>query len=525
MRLPVTDRPPSRQSAQILIDPTVKLGYDPARRRRRAACEGAATSGVPQRSQRTAGPVATTWRLFDRTAPSTAFSRVITASGHEDTHASQPVQRLESTLSRCSPEPFRSDAKASVGQTPTQTSQSEQPAGSTRTTASEQPGPSTRHGVRPGPSAPRVDSACMVASGSRSSIRSPQGTETAGIDSWPADASPNTGPPSENPRLPLRSRTKRSRSPTRVSQSSSSQPRTLTFTPTLTSCRSHPAVTISIDGTLSASQASPTRGNGFACRQAIETPRADPLRRTAATRTAAAALSPSISAPGSAKAALRQAATHTPQPMHLSPSTTTRPASRRSAPCGQARTQAVQAAPVVQHSGRHTATKWRAVLTPCKRDRRDTPPTDRLVRSLTGAATSAAVTRATAALRRATDCSRATFSLQPSAVRKSTISVPAGATPARRKRACSSRCRRGSARQPTTTRLGSMAASTSTRAAGASQISASSSGVTPDSPRRNWAASSPRRRGTGGAPTSSQMTTTGASRDRISPFRQERSNP
>ncbi len=61
----------------------------------------------------------------------------------------------------------------------------------------------------------------------------------------------------------------------------------------------------------------------------------------------------------------------------------------------------------VQRSGRQTATKRRAVLTPRNRDRRDTPPTDRLVRSCTGASMSAAATRATAALKRATDCSRA----------------------------------------------------------------------------------------------------------------------
>ena len=77
------------------------------------------------------------------------------------------------------------------------------------------------------------------------------------------------------------------------SQSSSSQPMTLTPAPAPTSWRSHPAVTISIDGTRSTSHGSPTRGTDFECWQAIAMPVADPRRRIAATRTAAAALSPS----------------------------------------------------------------------------------------------------------------------------------------------------------------------------------------------------------------------------------------
>ncbi len=51
------------------------------------------------------------------------------------------------------------------------------------------------------------------------------------------------------------------------------------------------------------------------CRQAIATPVADLRADRAATRTAAAALNPSTSAPGRAKAPLRHAATHTPQPV------------------------------------------------------------------------------------------------------------------------------------------------------------------------------------------------------------------
>ncbi len=465
------DRPPRRQSAQILVVPSVNAGCDPPRRRRSAAGDSPATSGDPQVAQVTDGSVAMIWRPVARRSPSTALSRVATASGQQVTQAPQAMQRPESTLRRSNPAPFRSARRAPVGQTPTQTSQSEQPAESIVTTPSEQPGPSTRHGVRPGPSAPNAASDRVVASGSRSSIQSPPAGETAGTDSWPARASPPAGPPgsssAENPNTPARSRTKCPRSATRVSQCSSPQPMTLTPTPAPISWRSHPAVTISIDGTRSTSHGSPTRGTDFDCWQAIATPVADPRRRIAATRTAAAALSPSTSAPGSANAPLRQAATHWPQPLQRSPSTTTRPAARRNAPCGQASTQAVQATAPVQWFGRQTATNRRAVLTPRSRDRRDIPPDDRLVRSLTGDPTSAPTTRATAALRRATDCSRATFSVQPSAVCKSTISVPAAGAPARRKRASNSPRRCEAARQPTTTRLGSVAASATTRASGA----------------------------------------------------------
>ena len=454
-----------------MVVPAVKVGCDSPSRRRSTAFERPATSGAPHVSQATAGPLATTRRPAASRAPSTARSRVTAASGQEVTQAPQAVQRPGSTLRRSDPAPFRSARSAPVEQMPTQTSQNEQPAGSMVTTPSEQPGPSARHGVRPGPSAPKAASDRMVASGSHSSIQSPPGAKAVGTGSWSASTSPPAPRPSAKASTPPRSRTNCSRSATRVSQYSSSQPMTLTPAPAPTSWRSHPAVTISIDGTRSTSHGSPTRGTDFECWQAIATPVADPRRRIAATRTAAAALSPSTSAPGSAKAPLRQAATHTPQPLQRSPSTTTRRASRRNAPCGQPSKQGVQATPPEQRSCRQVATKRRAVLTLCSRDRRDTPPADRLVRSFTGASRSAPTTRATAALKRATDCSRATFSVQPSAVCKSTTTVPAAGTPARRKCASNSPRRCEAARQPTTTRLGLVDASASTRACGASQIS------------------------------------------------------
>src|ERR1035438_8972242 len=98
------------------------------------------------------------YRPVARRLPSTALSRVATASGQQVTQAPQAMQRPESTLRRSNPAPFRSARRAPVGQTPTQTSQSEQPAESIVTTPSKQPGPSTRHGARPGPSAPNAAS-------------------------------------------------------------------------------------------------------------------------------------------------------------------------------------------------------------------------------------------------------------------------------------------------------------------------------------------------------------------------------
>ncbi len=57
-----SDRPPRRQSAQTLAVPGAQGGVRSGETTTQRSCDSTATSGAPQVSQSTAGPVATTWR-------------------------------------------------------------------------------------------------------------------------------------------------------------------------------------------------------------------------------------------------------------------------------------------------------------------------------------------------------------------------------------------------------------------------------------------------------------------------------
>ncbi len=338
-----THLPPRPQSAQILlVVRLVKTGCEPPRRRS-AAAGSPAPSGAPQTSQVAVGLVARTRRPAVMAALSTALSRVTTLSGQAATQASHAVQREGSKLRRSDLPPVRSAASAPVGQTATQTSHREQPATSIPTIPSEQPGPSARHLVRAGSRAPSTVNACIVASGSRNSIRTspaacalfaaPDSPGASGGDRRPATPSGNgrpgttggtglwtsgspapRGPSGRKPSTSASCPRKLASSPARFRQSPSSHATTPALTPALANWRSHPAVTISSDGTRSTNHCSPSRGPVFECWQASATPVADLRRPIDSTRTPAAAPNPSKPAPGRAKAPLRQAVRQAPQP-------------------------------------------------------------------------------------------------------------------------------------------------------------------------------------------------------------------
>src|SRR5271166_2021606 len=217
-------------------------------RRRSTAGDRPAKSGSPQTTQIASVTVETTRRPAARSAPSATFSRLITDSGQAATHAPHPVQLRASTLSRSGPQSPRSARSAPVGQAEPQASQAEQPVASICTTPSEQPAPATRQPARIELRDPSAASALTVASGSRSSTQLPAGDDPADPERRSDGTPGSTDRVSENSSTRATSATKRSSAPARASQSLSSQAITRTSAPAPSSCRSHPADTILVEG-------------------------------------------------------------------------------------------------------------------------------------------------------------------------------------------------------------------------------------------------------------------------------------
>jgi hypothetical protein len=376
---------------------------------------------------------ATTRGSAVKVALSSVLSRLITCSGQAAAQAPHAVQRAASRIRQRDPESSRPEMMAPVGQTPTHTSQKEQPPASISRRPRGQPGPSTAQGARPRSLAPRAASASVVASGSRSSMQSGPGNSAGSSQLLASSAWSCAGP--GRPSAAAKSPMKLSRSPARSAHNLSSQLTSRTATPARKIWRSHPALTISKDGMRRARNSSPTSGPLPACWHVIATPPARLVRRTDRTSTAAAAPIASKSASARATALSGQATTQLPQPVQRSPSTNTRPDARRKASCLQARRQATQPAPLQQRSSSQVAIGRRARSKPRNNDRRDMAPTEKLARSVVRTVRSALATRAAAAHNKAALWPTTSASPQSAPVRRSTMSVPPMPTPARRKAA------------------------------------------------------------------------------------------
>ena len=319
-----------------------------------------APSGPPHDTHR-ADPaiLATTRRPTKRAVDPMARRRDKAPSGHDEAQIPQAGQAEGSNSSTSAPRAGPSGPEiAPVGQAVRQTLHPEQWATSITTSPSGATGEASSQCAGEPASA---DIARTVAAGSRSSTRdsgragrfSPARVPRPSRALGPSPGT-TTSPRRPGATLPTTSLHNRASSRPRPRHASSPQPRTVTAAPAATIWSSHPAVTISSEGTSRASHGPPSVTLSAAWEQTMATPR--PSLRASSTSTPAAASSSATEAALNEIASDRQAATHAPHPEHEAASMEMSGPATDNAWCRQACAHERNAPPHSQRSAVQAAT-------------------------------------------------------------------------------------------------------------------------------------------------------------------------